>query len=125
MPQAETISGFLIPALILMAAALALTAFRVDAALDRGDGEKLFWIGFTGLLAALLAVAWAVAGSPGARPLDRALRPRRGGMRRGLGADTPPAARREPKENGAPGGRSSPGAAARRGPAQLELLRAR
>lgn len=68
MPQIDAGAGFLVPALILMAAALALTAFRVDAALARGDGEKLFWIGFTGLLAALLAVAWAVADTPGARP---------------------------------------------------------
>ena len=68
MPQVDAGAGFLVTALIIMAAALALTAFRVDAALDRGDGEKLFWIGFTGLLAALLAVAWAVAGNPGAGP---------------------------------------------------------
>ena len=68
MPQVDASAGFLIPALILMAAALALTAMRVDAALERGDGERLFWISFTGLLAALLAVAWAVAGNPGARP---------------------------------------------------------
>ena len=68
MPQADAGAGFLVTALILMVAAVALTAFRVDAALDRGDGEKLFWIGFTGLLAALLAVAWAVAGNPGAGP---------------------------------------------------------
>ncbi|WP_461169818.1 hypothetical protein [Arthrobacter sp. Z1-15] len=68
MPQVDAGAGFLVTALIIMAAAFALTAFRVDAALDRGDGEKLFWIGFTGLLAALLAVAWAVAGNPGAGP---------------------------------------------------------
>jgi hypothetical protein len=68
MPQVDASAGFLIPALILMAAALALTAMRVDAALERGDGERLFWISFTGLLTALLAVAWAVAGNPGARP---------------------------------------------------------
>lgn len=68
MPHVDVGAGFLIPALILMAAALALTAFRVDAALARGDGEKLFWIGFTGLLAALLAVAWAVGSDPGAGP---------------------------------------------------------
>lgn len=68
MPQVDVSAGFLIPALILMAAALALTAVKVDAALDRGDGEKLFWIGFTGTLTALLAVAWAVAGNPGAGP---------------------------------------------------------
>ena len=53
MPQVDAGAGFLVTALILMVAAVALTAFRVDAALDRGDGEKLFWIGFTGLLAAL------------------------------------------------------------------------
>ena len=68
MPQVDMSAGFLLPALILMAAALGLTAIKVDAALGRGDGEKLFWIGFTGMLTALLAVAWAAASNPGARP---------------------------------------------------------
>ncbi|MCC9197484.1 hypothetical protein QNO08_00605 [Arthrobacter sp. zg-Y820] len=68
MPHIDAGSGFLIPALILMVAALALTAFRVDVALARNDGENLFWVGLTGLLTALLAVAWAVAGNPEAGP---------------------------------------------------------
>ena len=68
MPLVDAGESALIPALILMAAALAFTAFRVDAALSRGDGEKLFWIGFTGLLTTLLAIAWAVSGNPGSGP---------------------------------------------------------
>lgn len=68
MPQGDAGAGFLVSVLILMTIALALTAFRVDAALSRGDGEKLFWISFTGLLTAVLALACAVAGSPSAAP---------------------------------------------------------
>lgn len=68
MPLVDAGSGFLIPALVLLVAALVLTAFRVDAALARNDGENLFWIGLTGLLTALLAVAWAVGGNPETGP---------------------------------------------------------
>ncbi len=58
----------LVPALLLMIAAMVVTASQVDAALAREDGEKLFWVGLTGFLTAVLAVAWAVAGSPGSGP---------------------------------------------------------
>ena len=68
MPLIDAGASTLLPALVLLIAALAVTAFRVDAALARGDGEKIFWVGLTGSLTALLAVAWAVAGSPGSGP---------------------------------------------------------
>ena len=68
MPLVEAGATALVPALILLAAALGITAVRVDAALARGDGEKGFWVGLTGLLTALLAVVWAVAGSPRSGP---------------------------------------------------------
>ncbi|MCC3266249.1 hypothetical protein [Arthrobacter gengyunqii] len=68
MPLIDAGASMLIPALVLLIAALAVTAFRVDAALARADGEKIFWVGLTGSLTALLAVAWAVAGSPGSGP---------------------------------------------------------
>lgn len=58
----------LVPALLLMIGAMVATASRIDAALARQDGEKLFWVGLTGSLTALLAVAWAVAGSPRSGP---------------------------------------------------------
>lgn len=48
-----------IPAILLAAAAVLVTAPAMDAALRRGDGERLFWVGFTGLLTGVLAVAWA------------------------------------------------------------------
>lgn len=68
MPLMEAGMTALVPALILLAAAVIVTAARVDAALERGDGEKLFWVGLTGLLTALLAIVWAVAGSPQSGP---------------------------------------------------------
>lgn len=68
MPYLDVGTGMLVPALILMAAALGLTAIGVDAALARRDSERLFWVGFTGLLTALLAVAWAAAESSAAAP---------------------------------------------------------
>lgn len=68
MPLVEAGTTALVPALILLAAAVIVTAARVDAALERGDGEKLFWVGLTGLLTALLAIVWAVAGSPQSGP---------------------------------------------------------
>ncbi|MBO0896797.1 hypothetical protein [Arthrobacter sunyaminii] len=68
MPLIDAGGSMLVPALLLMIAAMILTAARIDAALARGDGEKLFWVGLTGSLTALLAVAWAVAGSPGSGP---------------------------------------------------------
>ena len=68
MPYVDAGPGLLVPALILMAAALALTAVGVDAALARRDSETLFWVGLTGLLTLLLAVAWAAAESTWAAP---------------------------------------------------------
>lgn len=68
MPLVEAGTTALVPALMLLAAAVIVTAARVDAALERGDGEKGFWIGLTGLLTALLAIVWAVAGSPQSGP---------------------------------------------------------
>ena len=68
MPLVDAGASILVPALILMAAAIAVTAFRADAALSRSDGEKLFWTTFTGLLTTLLVLVWAVAGSPGSGP---------------------------------------------------------
>ncbi|MET4060621.1 hypothetical protein ABIB35_002172 [Arthrobacter sp. UYP6] len=68
MPLEDTGAPVLIPALLLLATAMAVTAARVDAALRRGDGENLFWIALTGLLTVLLAIVWAVAGSPGSGP---------------------------------------------------------
>ena len=58
----------LVAALLLLAGALGLTAFRLDAALARRDGERIFWVGFTGFLASLLALVWAVTESPAAAP---------------------------------------------------------
>jgi len=68
MPLIEAGGSMLVPALLLMTAAMILTAVWIDAALARRDGEKLFWVGLTGSLTVLLAVAWAVAGSPGSGP---------------------------------------------------------
>ena len=48
-----------IPAILLAAAAVLFTAPALDAALRRDDGERLFWVGFTGVLTGVLAVAWA------------------------------------------------------------------
>lgn len=68
MPLVDAGATALVPALILLAAAVVITASRIDAALNRGDGEKLFWVGMTGLLTALLALAWAISGSPSSGP---------------------------------------------------------
>ena len=68
MPLEDAGASVLIPALLLLTAAIAVTAARVDAALSRGDGENLFWIALTGLLTTVLAIVWAVAGSPGSGP---------------------------------------------------------
>ena len=55
-----------IPAILLAAAAVLFTAPALDAALRRDDGERLFWVGFTGLLTGILAVAWAGLAGTGA-----------------------------------------------------------
>jgi len=55
-----------IPAILLAAAAVLFTAPALDSALRRDDGERLFWVGFTGLLTAVLAVAWAGLAGTGA-----------------------------------------------------------
>ena len=61
-------SGFLaaLPALLLAAAAVGLTAPALDSALRRDDGERLFWVGLTGGLAVVAAIAWAGLTAPGA-----------------------------------------------------------
>lgn len=61
-------SGFLaaLPALLLAAAAVGLTAPALDSALRREDGERLFWVGLTGGLAVVAAIAWAGLTAPGA-----------------------------------------------------------
>lgn len=61
-------NGFLaaFPALLLAAAAVLLGVPAMDSALRRGDGERLFWIGLTGVLTAVAAVAWAGVSGPGA-----------------------------------------------------------
>lgn len=61
-------SGFLaaLPALLLAAAAVGLTAPALDSALRREDGERLFWVGLTGGLAVVAAIAWAGLAGPGA-----------------------------------------------------------
>lgn len=48
-----------IPAILLAAAVVLATPPAMDAALRRDDGERLFWTGFIGLLAGVLAVTWA------------------------------------------------------------------
>ncbi|MGW9404419.1 hypothetical protein ACWGQ2_10690 [Arthrobacter sp. NPDC055585] len=61
-------SGFLaaLPALLLAAAAVGLTTPALDSALRREDGERLFWVGLTGGLAVVAAIAWAGLAAPGA-----------------------------------------------------------
>ena len=61
-------SGFLagLPALLLAAAAIGLTAPAIDSALRREDGERLFWVSLTGGLAVVAAIAWAGLAAPGA-----------------------------------------------------------
>ncbi len=61
-------AGFLaaLPALLLAAAAVGLTAPALDAALRREDGERAFWTGLTGGLAVVAAIAWAGLAAPGA-----------------------------------------------------------
>lgn len=61
-------SGFLagLPALLLAAAAIGLTAPGLDSALRREDGERLFWVSLTGGLAVVAAIAWASLAAPGA-----------------------------------------------------------
>lgn len=61
-------SGFLeaLPALLLAAAAVGFTAPALDWALRREDGERLFWVGLTGGLAVVAAIAWAGLAAPGA-----------------------------------------------------------
>lgn len=68
MPHVDAGIGLLVPALVLMAAAVGLTAVGVDAALARRDSETLFWVGLTGLLTLLLALAWVAAQSTWAAP---------------------------------------------------------
>jgi len=60
--------GFLaaLPALLLAAAAIGFTAPALDSALRREDGERLFWVGLTGGLTVVAAVAWAGLAAPGA-----------------------------------------------------------
>ena len=55
-----------LPALLLAAAAVGLTAPALDSALRREDGERLFWVGLTGGLAAVAAIAWAGLAAAGA-----------------------------------------------------------
>ncbi|MER2133732.1 MAG: hypothetical protein ABS910_03530 [Arthrobacter sp.] len=60
-------AGFLaaLPALLLAAAAVGLTAPALDSALRREDGERIFWVGLTGGLAVVAAIAWAGLAAPG------------------------------------------------------------
>ena len=55
-----------LPALLLAAAALGVAVPALDAALRREDGERIFWIGLTGGLAVVAAIAWAGLAAPGA-----------------------------------------------------------
>lgn len=55
-----------LPALLLAAATVGLTAPALDSALRREDGERLFWVGLTGGLAAVAAIAWAGLAATGA-----------------------------------------------------------
>ena len=68
-------SGFMaaVPALLLAAAAVGLTTPALDTALRREDGERLFWVGLTGGLAVVAAIAWAGLAAPGAAAVVGAL----------------------------------------------------
>ena len=66
MPGADGSFLAAIPAILLAVAAVLFTAPALDAALRRDDGERLFWVGFTGLLTGILAVAWAGLAGTGA-----------------------------------------------------------
>ena len=55
-----------IPAILLAVAAVLVSVPALDTALRRDDGERLFWVGFTGLLTGILAVAWAGMAGTGA-----------------------------------------------------------
>ncbi|MBF4994696.1 hypothetical protein ITX31_11300 [Arthrobacter gandavensis] len=55
-----------LPALLLAAAAMGLCAPALDTALRRQDGERLFWVGLTGGLTVVAAIAWAGLAAPGA-----------------------------------------------------------
>ena len=61
-------SGFFaaLPAFFLAAAALGLAVPAMDSALRREDGERLFWVGLTGGLTAVAAIAWAGLAAAGA-----------------------------------------------------------
>lgn len=56
-------------ALILLAGSAGASAWLVDSALRREDGERAFWGGFTGVMAIILCAVWAVLAAPALAPL--------------------------------------------------------